>query len=44
MLQEGDTINERIIICGGGTGGHIPLITIYKEIMKQWNPDAGFYM
>ena len=31
---------KRIIISGGGTGGHIyPAITIYKEIMKQ-NPDA----
>ena len=27
---------KRIIISGGGTGGHIyPAITIYKEIMKQ---------
>ena len=32
---------KRIIISGGGTGGHIyPAITIYKEIMKQ-QPDAG---
>lgn len=31
---------KRVIISGGGTGGHIyPAITIYKEIMKQ-NPDA----
>ncbi|WP_295229504.1 glycosyltransferase, partial [Veillonella sp.] len=31
---------KRIIISGGGTGGHIyPAITIYKEIMKQ-QPDA----
>ena len=31
---------KRIIISGGGTGGHIyPAITIYKEIMKQ-HPDA----
>lgn len=31
---------KRIIISGGGTGGHIyPAITIYKEIMKQC-PDA----
>ena len=38
--KKGDTINEKIIISGGGTGGHIyPAITIYKEIMKQ-NPDA----
>ena len=29
---------KKIIISGGGTGGHIyPAITIYKEIMKQ-NP------
>ena len=27
---------KKIIISGGGTGGHIyPAITIYKEIMKQ---------
>lgn len=38
--KKGDTINEKIIISGGGTGGHIyPAITIYKEIMKQ-HPDA----
>lgn len=31
---------KKIIISGGGTGGHIyPAITIYKEIMKQ-HPDA----
>ena len=31
---------KRIIISGGGTGGHIyPAITIYKEIMKM-QPDA----
>ncbi|WP_251424990.1 undecaprenyldiphospho-muramoylpentapeptide beta-N-acetylglucosaminyltransferase [Veillonella agrestimuris] len=31
---------KRIIISGGGTGGHIyPAITIYKEIMKM-EPDA----
>ena len=33
---------KRIIISGGGTGGHIyPAITIYKEIMNK-NPDAQF--
>ena len=35
---------KKIIISGGGTGGHIyPAITIYKEIMKQ-NPDAQVFI
>jgi|GEM_PF-6570657 len=33
---------KRVIISGGGTGGHIyPAITIYKEIMKQKNFDVA---
>ncbi len=36
---------KRIIISGGGTGGHIyPAITIYKEIMKQnMNHGSDFF-
>ena len=32
---------KRIIISGGGTGGHIyPAITIYKEIMKMTDAEV----
>ena len=33
----------RIVLCGGGTGGHIfPLITVAKKIKEKYDPSAEF--